>query len=114
MYNMSNIYRIFPFLWNDATGTNNQSQMVYGIDRLAPQLDTACSRRPTKDPASTWDGPTIDRLLPPPESRCSATINAVTWSTLPLWLSYAKTQGYTLNTDLSTLKPYSDIFITGA
>jgi hypothetical protein len=37
----------------------------------------------------------------------------VLWTTLPAWLSFAQSQGYTLTTELSTLKPYSDIYIRG-
>jgi hypothetical protein len=55
-------------------------------------------------------------LLPP--TNCSGcyqppSLNAVTWPMIPAWLSYAQTLGYTVTSDLSTLKPYSDIYING-
>jgi hypothetical protein len=61
-----------------------------------------------EDPAYYWDGPIFQRLLPTTDK-----INAVLWTTLPAWLSFAQSQGYTLTTELSTLKPYSDIYIRG-
>ena len=105
------VYRISPMLWTDATG--GTSMTVYYIDRSAPGLPTACTRRPKEDPASVWDGTTSQRLLPPPGS--FTTERAVTWSTLPQWLSYAQTQGYTLGATFATQKltPYTDIYITG-
>jgi hypothetical protein len=108
---MSNIYRIIPFLWNDATQSQNcqMAQTIYGIDRAPANLKTVCAGRPKEDPASYWDGPTIARLILP-----SAGYNQpVTWSTLPQWLSYAQTQGYTIVGDLGKLKPYSEIYISG-
>lgn len=113
---MTSIYRIYPVLWND--GICKQAQTVYAIDRPTPQnvLPTACSSRPKEDPAYYWDNSSFQRLLPPsPTNGCyqPAELNAVTWSTLPSWLSFAQSNGYTLNIDFSKLKAYSDIYITG-
>ena len=114
---MSNIYRIFPVLWND--GICKQAQTVYAVDRTTPSLafETSCSSRVKEDPAYYWDGSSFQRLLPPAnvDGCCyqPPALNAVTWSTLPAWLSYAQTKGYTLNVDFSRLKPYSDIYVTG-
>lgn len=102
-----NVYRIYPTLWND--GICRQAQTVYAIDRAAPNIQTACSRRPKEDPSYYWDNQIFQRLLPPPPTQSSA---AVTWPTLPAWLSWAKSQGYSVTMD-STIKPFSDIFITG-
>jgi hypothetical protein len=102
------LYRIAPMLWTDAT---NGAQTVYCIDRAAPGLATACTRRPKEDPASTWDGTTALRLLPPPSDLSGA--RAVTWSTLLAWISYAQSQGYTVNTPLHKLTPYSDFYMSG-
>ena len=111
-----NIYRIYPVLWND--GICKQAATVYAIDRQPPQstIPTACSSRPKEDPAYYWDKSSFQRLLPPsPDSCCyqPSELNAVTWSTLPAWFSFAQTKGFTLNVDFSRLKPYSDIYITG-
>lgn len=103
-----NIYRVFPVLWNQDPCT--QALTVYGIDRATTAIPTCCSPRVKEDPAYYWDGPIFQRLLPPTNTN---TINAVLWTTLPTWLSFAQNQGYTLTTDLSTLKPYSDIYIRG-
>jgi hypothetical protein len=108
---MSNIYRIIPFLWNDATsGMNCQMALtVYGVDRPPANIKTICSSRPKEDPASYWDGRTIARLVLP-----DAYANEpVVWSTLPRWLSYAQAQGYTIVGDLGKLKPYSEFYING-
>lgn len=113
-----NIYRIFPVLWND--GICKQAQTVYAIDRQPPSntFATTCSQRVREDPASSWESPTFQRLRPPPDSTGCCyqppTLDAVTWSTLPLWLSFVQSKGYTLNVDFSKLKPYSDIYIQGA
>ena len=98
-----NIYRIFPVLWNQDSCI--QALTVYGIDRVATALPSCCSARVKEDPAYYWDSPMFQRLL-------NGT-NAVQWTTLPAWISFAQTKGYTLTTDLSTLKPYSDIYISG-
>lgn len=108
---MSNIYRIIPFLWNDATfGMNCQMALtVYGVDRPPANIKTICSSRPKEDPASYWEGRTIARLVLP-----DAHANEpVVWSTLPRWLSYAQTQGYAIVGDLGKLKPYSEFYISG-
>lgn len=101
-----NVYRIFPVLWND--GIDNTAITVYGIDRDSPVLKTACSKRVKEDPAYYWDSSTFHRLVPYTNEK-----NYVSWATLPAWLSYARNLGYTLEGDLSRLKPYSDIYITG-
>jgi hypothetical protein len=114
---MTSIYRIYPTLW-DGSGCAS-GQTVYAIDRAPPPgtFATACSARPRADPASTWDSPTFQRILPPPNSSngCWGPIQAVTWSSLPAWLSYATGLGYTLseNTSLAKLKPYGDLYIVG-
>ena len=103
-----NTYRIFPVLWNQNPCT--QALTVYAIDRQPPStIPTSCSARVKEDPAYYWDTPTFQRILPP----VNTDINAVTWSTLPAWISFAQTKGFTLNTDLTKLKPYSDVYITG-
>lgn len=113
---MSNIYRIFPVLWND--GICRQAQTVYAIDRASPVIPSSCSSYVREDPAYYWTNAngTFQRLLPP--TNCGTCyqppmLNAVTWPGIPAWLSYIQTLGYSVTTDLSTLKPYSDIYITG-
>jgi hypothetical protein len=106
----SNIYRIFPVLW--------ESYTVYGIDRKPSVIQTVCSTRVKEDPAYAWAGSTYQRLVPPPPQFTNGNssmfeIQAITWNTLPTWLSYAQSVGYTINNDFSKLKPYSDIYITG-
>lgn len=102
-----NIYRIFPVLW--------ETQTVYGIDRTpaSASIPTSCSTRVKEDPAYAWDGSTFQRLLPPHTHASMFDIQAITWKTLPQWLSYVQSIGYTLNVDFSKLKPYSDIYISG-
>ena len=106
------MYRISPFLWNDATLSQNcgMAQTIYGIDRAPANLQTVCAARPKEDPASYWEGATIARLVLPTAPGYNA---PVTWSTLPQWLSYAQSQGYTLVGDIGKLKPYSEIYISG-
>jgi hypothetical protein len=112
-----NIYRIYPFLWND--GTCQLAQTVYAIDRQPSNntIPTCCSRRPKEDPAYYYDTSNTQRLLPPPNTPgCCyqpSNLNAVTWAMIPAWLSYVQSVGYTVTSDLSRLKPYSDIYITG-
>ena len=101
------VYRISPMLWTDAR--EGRSLQVYRIDRVAPGLPTACTRRPKEDPGSVWDGTTALRLLPPPGSGCE---QAVTWATLPAWLSFAQAQDYSIP-PLHKLTPYGDVYITG-
>lgn len=105
-----NIYRIYPTLWND--GMCQLAQTVYAVDRCPePQtFKTICSARPKEDPSYYWDSSTFQRLIPPGEQ---PTYAAVTWKQLPAWLSYVQTLGYSLQTDLSTLKPHKDIYISG-
>jgi hypothetical protein len=111
-----NTYRIYPTLWNEATC--QMAQTVYAIDRQPPPntFPTCCSRRTDKDPAYYWESPTFQRLLPPPtlSGCCNQPFSSIVWSNLPSWLSYVQTLGYTVTTDLSALKPYSDIYIQGA
>lgn len=116
---MSNIYRIFPQLWSQ--GGCWQAQTVYGIDRQPPPntFPTQCSARQQDDPSYWWAGNTFQRILPPPaefsQTCCyqSPSWNAVTWQTIPLWLSYVQSLGYTVTTDLSTITPFSSIYISG-
>jgi len=114
---MQNIYRISPFLWND--GTCQLAQTVYAVDRQPPPntFPTTCSRRPKEDPAYYYDTSTTQRLLPPPNTNGCCyqppQLNAVTWSMIPAWLSYVQSVGYIVTSDLSKLKPYSDIYILG-
>jgi len=114
---MTNVYRIYPTLWNE--GICQMAQTVYAIDRQPPAntFPTSCSRRTEKDPAYYWDAGTFQRLLPPPDTNgacCQPAVwNAVNWQILPSWLSYVQTLGYTVTTDLSLMKPHSDIYISG-
>jgi hypothetical protein len=99
-----NIYRIYPTLW-EGTGCTG-SITVYAIDRQSPLIPSCCSSRPRADPASSWDSPTFQRIL--------SYGTAVTWSTLPAWISWAMSQGYTLSEgSLTNLKPYGDLYIVG-
>ncbi len=104
---MANIYRIYPTLW-EGQGCMD-SQTVYAIDRQASQIPTLCSSRPKADPASTWDSPTFQRLTLP------GSFQFITWSTLPAWISYVRTLGYSLldSATLNGLKPFSDFYISG-
>lgn len=104
-----NVYRIYPTLW-EGTGCVG-SLTVYAIDRQTSLIPTSCSARPRADPASAWDSPTFQRLLPP--AGCGTNSNAVIWATLPAWISWARSQGYTLDGSLSTLKPHGDLYIVG-
>ena len=116
---MTNIYRIFPQLWSQ--GGCFQAQTVYAIDRQPPPntFQTQCSTRQYDDPAYWYEGNTFQRILPPPagfSQQCcfqSPSWNAVTWRSLPLWLSYVQSVGYTVTTDLSTLSPFTSIYISG-
>lgn len=118
---MSNIYRIYPQLWSE--GACWQAQTVYAIDRQPPPntFPTQCSRRQSEDPSYWYDSMTFQRILPPPQDSgfsqtcCyqSSSWNAVTWRTLPLWLSYVQSVGYTVTTNLSDLTPFTSIYISG-
>lgn len=93
-------------------------QTVYAIDRApSDTFPTACSSRPRSDPAYAWDSPTFQRILPNPSAStgCWGGQQAVTWATLPAWISYAMSFGYTLseNTSLGKLKPHGDLYIVG-
>ena len=103
---MSNIYRIYPVLWKDSSCQENAN--VYAIDRETSNIPTRCSARIKEDPAYYWESGTFQRLLLPTPYN-----NSVTWHTLPAWLSYIQTLGYSLNIDLSKLKPHSDLYISG-
>jgi hypothetical protein len=105
-----NLYRIFPVLWNDASNTDMQARTVYAADRAPPNggFQTTCARRVGADPASAWDGATFQRLVAPPPSS-----GYVTWASLPSWLSYIQSIGYTITSDLSRLQAYSDIYVSG-
>ncbi len=112
-----NIYRVYPTLWTG--GICNQAATVYAVDRAPPPntFPVQCCSRPKEDPASSWDSSTIQRLLPTPSMTAGccgpSELNAVTWATLPSWLSFVQSNGYTLNVEFSRLKPYSDVYITG-
>ncbi len=108
-----NIYRIYPTLWDESRC--KIAKTIYAIDRAPPPgtFPTACSSHVKEDPISTWEGRTFQRILYSP---CEGERpEEVTWSRIPAWLSWIQTKGYTLSagTDLSRLKPYSDIYITG-
>jgi hypothetical protein len=101
-----NVYRIYPTLWND--GICKTALTVYAIDRTPLAIPTACSRRPSKDPSYYWDAPIFQRLLP---SESMNIVNqAITWSTLPQWISFAIQQGYIIKGEI---KPNSDFYIEG-
>ena len=116
---MTNIYRIFPQLWSQ--GGCFQAQTVYAIDRQPPPntFQTQCSTRQYDDPAYWYEGNTFQRILPPPagfSQQCcfqSPSWNAITWRSLPLWLSYVQSVGYTVTTDLSAITPFASIYISG-
>ena len=113
MSSTSNIYRIIPFLWNDARQGLQTAVTAYGADRAPANLDTACASRPKEDPASYWDGPTIARLVMPAAAAGGCPAAAVTWQSLPAWMSYAQAQGYTIVGGIGKLKPYSEFYISG-
>ena len=109
---MTNIYRISPVLWND--GICNQAQTVYSIDRSPNTFQTICSSRVKEDPFY-WENPTFNRLIPQTSSGCyqPPQMNSVKWGCLPAWLSYVSTLGYTVQGDMSELKPMKDFYIIG-
>ncbi len=101
------VYRISPVLWHcPRTG----AQTVFSIDRSTPLIPSTCSSRPREDPASVWDATVFQRLLPPPNT--SGMIDAVIWSTLPSWLSWIQTQGYTFDT-MTKVRPFDSFYIEG-
>ena len=114
---MSNLYRLYPTLWNDGDGACQQATTVYAVDvgMANPLFLTACSRRPREDPAYSWYAPTFLRILPPqpPVYGVYGALAAVTWGSLIAWIQYAATIGYTVQGDLSKLKAYSDVYILG-
>ena len=99
------MYRIFPVLWTEG----QESKMVYAIDRSAPDIRSICSRREKEDPAYYWDAPIFQRLVMPDSLAMG---NSVTWERLPAWLSYVQTLQYTVQTSLSSLAPYGDVYIS--
>lgn len=107
---MSNLYRIYPVLWND--GICTQAQTVYAIDRQPPAntFPTCCSSRPKEDPAYYWGDPTFQRLLPVSQSPM---YSSVLWSCLPRWISDIGIYGYAVQGDVSSLKPFKDFYILG-
>lgn len=105
-----NIYRVYPVLWNG--GRCSQAQTVYAIDRHTDTIPMTCSSRPKEDPAYEWHSPTFHRLLPPPGS--SGLVDSVTWANIVEWLSFVQTLGYTIHVEFSSMKPYNDIYISGA
>jgi hypothetical protein len=115
---MTAVYRIYPTLWEGSACEG--AQTVYACDRVPANnaFPTQCSRRPKEDPASTWDSPTFWRLLPPPDvAGCyqPASQNAITWASLPSWISWIMGKGFTVQGgfSLSSLKPYGDLWILG-
>jgi hypothetical protein len=115
----SNIYRVYPVLW-EGPGCAG-AQTVYAVDRQPPSgtFPVQCASRPTEDPASVWDNRTFWRILPPPDSVSGccqpASFAAVTWATLTGWLSWIQTKGYSLapNTDMSRIRPHGEVYIVG-
>lgn len=113
---MGTVYRIYPTLW-EGSGCAG-AQTVYACDRIPVNntFSTQCSQRPKEDPAASWDSPTFQRLLPPPDvNGCyqPASLNAVTWSSLPAWISWIFGKGFMIQGgySLSQLKPHTDIWI---
>jgi hypothetical protein len=116
---MSNLYRLYPTLWNDGDGQYQQALTVYAIDcgSAAPLFPTACSRRPREDPVFFWGSPTFQRILPPSSSpgqpNVYGALTSVSWSGLIAWIQSVAPLGYTIQGDLSKLKAYSDVYILG-
>jgi hypothetical protein len=104
---MSNLYRLTPTLWNDATYTNQQALTVYAVYGVnnSTLFTTTCARRPSADPAYSWDSPTFSALL--------LSNTAVTWFSFIPWLQSVSSLGYTVQGDISRLKAYSDIYVMG-
>jgi hypothetical protein len=110
---MKHYYRISPVLWTGIPG--NYEATVYGIDRMphGPLASlVCCTPRSYDDPAYFWAGATFLRLKSPRDllECCSGPQNiwdAVVWATLPAWLSYVRSLGYT--TTESNYDPYKDI-----
>lgn len=102
---MTTLYALQPFLWTQNPCT--QALTIYSISPCGSRLPSACSARPQEDPAYYWDNPTLQRILMPNRT------DSVTWTTLPTWLSFAETQGYTIVSDICSLTPFSTIYIRG-
>ena len=117
--NMSNkqYYRLSPTLWDSVPGQH--SATVYGIDRMpdGPMAKyVTCCPRCKEDPAYYWAGNVFMRLIMPPglTSVCLGPqdiFNAVVYSQIPVFLSWAQGQGYTLpeGFQFSKISPYDDI-----
>jgi hypothetical protein len=116
LYNMSGkqYYRLSPILWDNVPG--KYTATVYGIDRMPDgplaQYVRCCSRC-KDDPSYTWAGSTYFRLVMPPGlgSCCNGPQNigdAVVWATLPTWLTWAESQGYTLADSIDKIDPLRD------
>ena len=110
-------YKISPILWDNIPG--RYAATVYGIDRM-PDGPLAkfvtCCPRSRDDPAWYWAGPNYMRLVMPPgiNGCCMGPqdiSDAVVWSQLPSWISWALSQGYSLpdNFKFSDIKPLDDI-----
>jgi len=97
------LYRVSPFLWTQNPVT--QALTVYSISPCGSDLPSACSARPQEDPAYYWDAPTLQRLLMPNRS------DPVTWSSLPTWIAFAESRGFTIVGNISKLTPYSEFYI---
>jgi hypothetical protein len=118
---MSNLYRLYPTLWNDGDGQCQQALTVYAVDCgiAKPLFPTACSRRPSEDPAYSWAAPTFQRILPPsPPGGLGSpgnygALTSVGWSGLIGWIQSVAPLGYVIQGDLSRLKAYSDVYILG-
>lgn len=82
--------------------------MVYVIDRDAPNINTQCAKLVKEDPAYYWGTGIVNKLLP-----FDSSSSYITWQTLTKWLSDVSDLGYTIKTDLTHMKPYSDIYIEG-
>jgi len=111
---MKHYYRLSPVLWTNVPG--NYSATVYAIDRI-PNGPLAsyvrCTSRCKDDPAYWWSGSTFMRLTKPQEigSCCSGPENvwdAITWQTLPAWLSFAEGLGYSVS-DSCKMDPNKDL-----
>ena len=109
---MSNLYRLSPVLWEGTGNGYGTSQTVYAIDRVPPPLASfiCCTTRDTSDPAAYWDCRQFNRLksLDPYNVR-----GGITWFTLPSWLSFAASYGYTVSPLTKELNPFTDIYIVG-
>ena len=108
------MYRLSPVLWDSVPGQHTAT--VYGIDRFPEgplaKFVTCCSRC-KDDPAYWWAGPTWLRLIMPVQGCCSGPQdigNGVPWSLFPTWLSWAMSNGYTVQENFKFI-PGQDITI---